>query len=93
MQSYQIPIIFKPIAMQFEIKLRSLIDKVNKNNDDAFHSLNMNINYISDKLSRLNCDTQHLTNLCVDKEIILRHGVVRNVMMDEILNVEGAIKW
>ena len=113
MQSYQISIIFKPIVMQFEMKLTSLIDKVNRihlskknkiqlnkkdnenenetenktnDNDDnnspkvtttkkqqekrdmteSFHSLNMSIKFISDKLNRLNCDAQHLTNLCID---------------------------
>ncbi len=100
MQSYQTPIIFKPIVMQFELKLTSLITKIqslhlNKNNinenqisdekndnnsenkpiikkpakrdmTQAFHSLNMSIKFISDKLNRLNCEAQHLANLCIE---------------------------
>eukprot|EP01084_Bolivina_argentea_P020209 37596_1 len=32
----------------------------------AFHSLNMSIKFISDKLNRLNCEAQHLANLCIE---------------------------
>lgn len=33
---------------------------------EAFHSLNMSIKFISDKLNRLSCDAQHLTALCIE---------------------------
>eukprot|EP00483_Globobulimina_turgida_P012013 UN12035 len=92
MQSYQISIIFKPIVMQFEMKLTALITKIQSlhsgnigggghrdiiNENDvkekekrdmtqAFHSLNMSVKFISDKLNRLNCEAQHLADLCID---------------------------
>eukprot|EP01083_Nonionella_stella_P026916 74081_1 len=88
MQSYQISLIFKPIVMQFDMKLNALCAKLQKlhlNNSDqksnenengdkvtrrdmtqSFHCLNMAIKFISDKLTRLNCDAQHLTQLCIE---------------------------
>ena len=100
MQSYQISVIFKPIVMQFEMKLTELIGRVkqmhldgglsgnsnvtngggeeDKNNrmtkpkrdmTEAFHSLNMSIKFISDKLNRLSCDAQHLTALCIEIDL------------------------
>ena len=42
--------------------------KSNINYEKSFHSLNMTIRFISERLERLNCDASEIASLCVDDD-------------------------